>query len=393
MTRSRHWVGLILLTAWFGVAASASAAPPGNDDFEHAAAIPQPPATVGGTVKDATSQPGEPNHGSPYPQTVWYSFAPDRTEHVAIRILDSRFDGRVSVYTGAALTTLQAVPRQTEDHRVAFDAVGGQTYRIVMTPTEDVSDFSTPTFRLRLAIAPLLTNDDFSSAQPISVPDSVLGTTYGATKELGEPKPVARVGQTVWYRLKSRRTVTVRLDTAGSEEKVNTVAVYRGTELADLKLLATGYGWHRDADMRFRARRRVTYYVAVAGAADFVLNTSDGSVRGQGLTLAVNPGQTVESVRARGLGVVVATRRDSYLRVELVVSKRTRKTLKLKSAVIGKLKGRLGWQEGLHANVSLTPAARRALAGRTSLQMTAVLTRTRTGAPHRVLRVPVRLPN
>ena len=391
MTRSRLVVAALCATSALAFAAPVGAAPPGNDDFERAAPIGQPPASVSGTVTEATRQAGEPEHGSRASQTVWFAFTPDRARHVAIRVTEANFSGRLVVYTGPALSDLRPIPG-VDPGRAVFDASPGATYWIVVVPENDSPDLRS--FRLRLTDAPVLTNDAFARAHPISVPQSVPGTTRGATRELGEPKPVRTTGGTVWYRLRARRTDIVRVDAAGSEETPAMVAAYRGTRITSLRLLASAYGYSHDGDLRFRARRGATYYIAVAGnEADFVLNTSDGSIRGQGITLTVNPGQTVESLRAEGLGVVVATRRDSDLVVELTVNAATQRELGLKSRVLGKLTGRLGWQQRLPANILISAEARAALAGQPEVRMTAVLTRTKTPARNRVLRVPVTLPN
>src|SRR5215211_5609131 len=78
----RRLTGLAVTAGLLAFAAPASAAPPGNDNFENAAPLGQPVAQVTGTVDQATRQEGEPVHGL---QTVWYAFQPSTTQRVAAR--------------------------------------------------------------------------------------------------------------------------------------------------------------------------------------------------------------------------------------------------------------------------------------------------------------------
>src|SRR5258707_1218341 len=81
-------------------------------------------------------------------------------------------------------------------------------------------------------------NDNFANAQSIdALPQSVDGTTFGATAEFGEP---AHGGDTasnsVWYRLTPLVSATVMIDLCGSSPK--RVAIYTGSVLLFLSHLA-----------------------------------------------------------------------------------------------------------------------------------------------------------
>lgn len=87
--------GLAVMAGMLGTAPAASAAPPPNDDFAHAAPLGDAPVLVSGTVTEATREAGEPYHGAP---TVWYVFRPSRTARVAFHVTNAPgMDPRVSV--------------------------------------------------------------------------------------------------------------------------------------------------------------------------------------------------------------------------------------------------------------------------------------------------------
>jgi hypothetical protein len=91
-------------------------------------------------------------------------------------------------------------------------------------------------------------NDDFADAAPITVGESVRGTTYDATLELGEPIDWYC---TVWYRLRVSVPTEVELvlDDGGY------VDVFTGRKVSRLKLV-------RD-DYPLEAKPGVTYHIQV----------------------------------------------------------------------------------------------------------------------------------
>jgi len=149
--------------------------------------------------------------------------------------------------------------------------------------------------------------------------------------------------------------------------------------------------------IRFVARANRTYRVAVSspwpGFGDISLTVSDGSVAGKGLTAAPLAGQSVESVRSRGLRLTVGARRKVDIGLALVVPRATAKALGLDSTVLGRAAGELGYFDFKPAAIKLTRAARRALDGETELKASVRVTILHSSAPNRVLTVPVVLPN
>jgi hypothetical protein len=244
-------------------------------------------------------------------------------------------------------------------------------------------------------------NDDFLAAPTVDVPGIYRGTVLDATTELGE-KTHFRSGpyRSVWYRFRSTCSCRLTLDTAGSAFDT-TLAVYTGSDLPSLTLVANDDDdsptQRLGSTVRFEAERGKTYRVAIDSyrsalepSGDYELTISDASIEGKGVTLTVDEGQTVSSVRSAGLRLVAGARRQVPVRIELVVTRRVARRLGLKSRVLGRTGGELDYGQQLRARIGLTPSARTALRGRSRLSATVRLT-LRNHAPNRVLNVPVQL--
>jgi hypothetical protein len=196
----------------------------------------------------------------------------------------------------------------------------------------------------------------------------------------------------VWYRFRARRTGKLTIDTVGSACQA-AVAAYTGSDVSRLREVASELG----GPIRFVTRRGRSYHVAVncefPALGDVVLTLSDGSIRGKGVTVDVDAGQTVESLRSRGLRLVVAAKRKVRVGIQLRVRPAVARALGLDSPVLGRADGQLGYRQRRPAVVRLTAAAERALRDETGLSATVRLELLGTKAPNRVLNVSVRLPN
>jgi hypothetical protein len=113
-------------------------APPPNDNFANAIAIPSLPAQQTAVTLAATTEPGEPIScsGVTYGRTVWYTFTPQTTSGtVTVDTFGSNFDTVLAVYTGNAVSALAQItcndnaPGSTQS-QVSFTANVGTTYRI-----------------------------------------------------------------------------------------------------------------------------------------------------------------------------------------------------------------------------------------------------------------------
>jgi hypothetical protein len=108
-------------------------------------------------------------------------------------------------------------------------------------------------------------NDDFANAQPVRVGQTVTGTTVGATGERGEPSHGPGTRQSVWYRLRSSRRVTVLLNSCRAAGD-SVIAIYTGRRVGSLNLIDFNDDGCRNLGSRvsFTARPGRTYFIAVA---------------------------------------------------------------------------------------------------------------------------------
>ena len=372
-------VTAVTLTA---VPAASAAAPPANDAFETPTTLGD--ASVTGTVTDATRQAGEPEHGS---QSVWYVHRASTSGRVAVRLSPTGGWGSVSVYSGASLATLQPVGRAFDNGygaRVAFDAVAGQDYRIAVA--NRCEGCSTRPFSLEVRPAPLPAHDDFSAARTLRIPGEYKGNLADATAELGEAE---RHRHSVWYRIKPRRTGKLTIDLDRRRCGGSSMTLYTGSELPSLHRVRSGF------PIRLNAKRGRVYRLVVdcthPGLGDFVVSLSDGSIKGKGVKLAVNPNQTVDSALANGLRLTVSAKRRVGVGIDLRVSSAMARRLGLKTRILGHTSGAVDYGKSLPAVLRLSGAARRALADAEHLKATVRLEILRTDAPNRVLTVPVSL--
>jgi hypothetical protein len=216
-------------------------------------------------------------------------------------------------------------------------------------------------------------------------------TAADAGTELGEPAHGGPPQRTVWYRITPAASSRFTLEATSPDVAPVVVAVYAGRRLDALARLTSGTA----SSVRFLARRGQTYHVAVdvpAGASgDFTLDVSDGSLAAKGVTVAVTAGQTVESVRSRGLRLLVGTRREARVDLELRVSRATARALGLRSQVLGRARGRLEPAQKLPAAIELSTAARRALLNEPGLRATLRVSLQSSSAPDRTRDIPIRL--
>ncbi len=373
----RFRLGTIAVATWMAaVAAPAFAAPPPNDAFDAAAPLGDAPLETSGTNFGASRESGEPLNGV---QTVWYAFQPATSRRVAVEVATDAFSERVlNVYSGAAVTLLQPVgSSQGVEARVAFDAVAGETYRISVART-----YETGPFKLRIRPMPLPDNDAFDDARTMRVPFVHAGNLADATAELGEDDAT----RSVWYRFRARRTGSHWLEATGT---CATAKLFSGGSVDEMRAVeprrTSGY----------RLRRGRIYHASVDCAApgygDYELRLSDGSIEGDGVTMEVVAGQTVDSVRSRGLRLSVSAARAVEMAIQLRVSKSTARTLGLESRVIGRLQGRLSANVARPAAVRLSREARRALEGKSGVNATLRLQLPESPVPDQVLGVPVTL--
>lgn len=388
VVRGRLLLPLVALCVLPAAVGAQTPPPPANDAFEQAASLGE--SEVAGTIEGATAQPGEPLGGRP---SVWYVYRPTVSQRVAVEARGPDHDWsetpNVGVFTGATLSSLRAIGRSKRvPARVAFQAAAGETYWIAMSEDE----YKSTEFRLRVRPVPPPANDAFADAQRVEIPGEYKGNLADATGELGEPRDPTTPQHSVWFRFEAPRTGKLTID-AGDSDCVVAPSLYTGGSLETLKKVDVK---EDGAVIRLVMKRGQRYFLrlwcSVANLGDYSVILSDGSITGKGVTMAVDPGQSTASLRASGLKLQIAARRRVWMKIELAVSKRTARRLGLKSTILGRLRGKINYDQRLPARVRLNAKTARALKGVTSLSGAAKLT-LRNKAPNRVLRVPVRLPN
>ena len=237
-------------------------------------------------------------------------------------------------------------------------------------------------------------NDDFADAAKLEVGHEYIGSVREATAELGEPAHYgAGPYKTVWYRYRAPGKGRLTVEATAPDGVI--VAAYTGSDVDDLESVAEGSG-----TIRFKAHRGRAYRIAVSswyeevpepGHEEFKLWLSDGGIKGKGVALAVDPGQSVDSLRSRGLRMKISARRRVPMAVALRVSRSTARKLGLHSRLLGRTHGTIDYDESLAATIRLSRAARRALADVDSLRAVVKLTLPKSTSPDKTLTVPVAL--
>ena len=381
-------------------AAPAAAAPPANDGFAAPTVLPALPASSAGTVAEATREAGEPAHAERRSPSVWYAITPAETTALRARTCDNEFDTVLAVYTGDAVGALRPVARNDDacdrGSEVTWNATAGTTYRIAVASFPDEApEAGSAGFTLRVDRLTPPANDAFADARVLRGPDRVRGSNVLATRELGEPRHARQDGsRSVWFRYRAVRSQTLTVDTFGSSFDT-TVGIYRG-DLGSLRQVAANDDAPGPENLasraRFRVRRGLTYFIALDGvegaSGDWELGLSDGGAKGTGLSLAVEPGQTLARLRSSGLRTSVRCVLPCRVRVEARIGATTARSLGLGrgATTIARSEGSLGGDDPeLPAVLRLSRAARRALAGRESLTLSVRARLLRTDARDRTV--------
>jgi hypothetical protein len=246
-------------------------APPDNDNFANATAIPTSPSSLQQYNDCATKESGEPNHaGNAGGHSVWFTWSPDVSQTAIISTRRSDFDTLLGVYTGNSVSALSLVTSNDNVNSavhqsvVSFPATAGTVYHIA------VDGYNGALGTVVLNINPPA-NDDLSSAFLISgVTGSTNGYNIGASKESGEPAHAFDVGgHSIWYQWTAPADGPVEFNTDGSSFDT-TLAVYTGTVMTNLVLIASNDdeapGVHTSR-LSFSASSGTTYQIAIDGYA------------------------------------------------------------------------------------------------------------------------------
>lgn len=110
---------------------------PANDDFAQAVPIAGDTGAVVGDNWYATKEIGEPDHGAPGGDSVWYRWTAPSSGPATFDVCTAYFDSLLAVYTGDNVAVLTRVAQDDNDcnysaSRVSFQATAGVVYSIVV---------------------------------------------------------------------------------------------------------------------------------------------------------------------------------------------------------------------------------------------------------------------
>jgi Calcineurin-like phosphoesterase/Bacterial pre-peptidase C-terminal domain len=244
--------------------------PPSNDNFTAAQTLTGTTGTQTGSNKNASKEPGEPNHaGNQGGASIWYSWTATAGTPVTITTSGSSFDTLLAVYTGTSVTALTQIAANDDASKtdrtsaVTFAPSAGTTYRIAVDGYNAATGGVTLNWQQNAA-----PNDNFASAQPLSGPGgSASGSTTYATKEFGEPYHAGNAGgASIWYSWTASAAGTATFDTSGSSFDT-LLAVYTGTNVTALTQIAANDDAPgvKTSRLDFSAVAGTTYEIAVDG--------------------------------------------------------------------------------------------------------------------------------
>ena len=225
--------------------------PPSNDAFADRIAFIGAAISTYGTLRGATIEPGEPNHGGPrFNESVWWSWTAPRTGRAQI---DSSRAFWTFAYTGDSLESLTQVASGTG---LDFSVEAGVTYQIVVA--DDIG--STPgDFQLQITLLDAPANDAFANRRRLI--RRARGTTDGASREVGEPYyDFDPTGASVWWVWRAPRSGLYDLILTSSSTA--TATLYTGRDLEELVEVEETAGGGQM--LRFHATRGTTYAVEIS---------------------------------------------------------------------------------------------------------------------------------
>ncbi|WP_191298916.1 PKD domain-containing protein [Lentzea cavernae] len=253
-------VAAVLTTAL--APAAAHAAPPSNDDFADATAIPALPFKSIVDTKEGTAADDDPFSCSWSTSSVWFRYTAPADGFV--RMSSDRPDDEkpaLSAHTGerGALTwTPGACQHPHGGGSNTFAVTAGTTYHFLLQDTR----FAGPV-EFALELVPRAANDDFATAAELQPDTDVAGDPGPATLEAGEQRPSCDRSSTrsLWFRHTPARSGILSVKSTQLTSSAG-VAVFKGTALDSLSEVDCRQSGHSPAI--FTATAGETYYIRVA---------------------------------------------------------------------------------------------------------------------------------
>lgn len=246
-----------------------------NDAVADAIALRADVPTRDDSLVDATSEPGEPDHGGG-PATVWFREESATPRSVVLSVCRSAGDVDttqvIAAYVRDAAGALVPAPGARRERcktgrpygRVVLDVTPGQPVLVVVAADEGDT-------QLHLLRRSIPSNDDFADARRLdsAAEDIAELEIAGATREAGEPAHAGGTGEhSQWWSYASRRERLVDAEVCG--ERSNgarpRLVVYRGDRLDALTEIARSRVIDTDRwceALSFAAAAGVEYRVAV----------------------------------------------------------------------------------------------------------------------------------
>jgi hypothetical protein len=177
------------------------------------------------------------------------------------------------VYTGSSVAQLTQVAANDDEATggplsyVVFPTTKGTTYLIATAGKNDTAG------AIELSWSATPANDMFGDAAPISgTSGTVVGNTFHATRETGEPAPAGVQQPSVWYRWTAPVSGTVEFDTCTNSADYTALGVYTGTSVSALTTVADSgdYACGDHSQVWFTAAAGQTYSIVVESALQYI---------------------------------------------------------------------------------------------------------------------------
>lgn len=206
----------------------------GADSFANAREAAGHPE-IGGDFTVASGEPGEPALPPGATGSVWWRWT--ASENGVVR-LENTAAAPVSrdVFTGESLENLQPVAYQNAaspaDNLCIFSVQKGTAYYIRLYETGPPTSWASTHFQF----LPILPNDDFANAEPLSGSDQIILPRGVASCEPSEPGPCAAEAGSRWYRFipPADGAALLKLDAWFSLQDRTAVSIYTGDSLPNL---------------------------------------------------------------------------------------------------------------------------------------------------------------
>jgi hypothetical protein len=268
-----------------------------NDNFVNREIISGDPFTAPIVVQSsnvgATKETGEPNHGfDTGGASIWFEWTPVTSGKVSMSLTGTTLDTTMGLYFGSAVNALGTVNQNDDDdgsHGVGtysgmlFDVTAGTTFQIAIDGWSNAGAAAAPTGDITLTISPAPAgpaNDNIENAQDLgnTIPVHIYGdANINATRRVGEPYHNNELGAaSIWYQWTAPQDIPVEVNTIGTGDFPNILAVYTGSPGSLLRVSATSSNSDPNfigyTSTSFNSAQGVTYFIALDAAVTSIQN-------------------------------------------------------------------------------------------------------------------------